>query len=409
MTQEECDHHHYQILVVFLENLVAPGRDASTGPLSFFDVMRLQRASKLCHGFVKDHAMRHWHEHYASRPFFKDGRTLTTRYHSKGSRNCVVCGEKTSMEDVFSGTRMCFTCQDLHVRKVSHTECKKTYRLTDSDLTRLDHHLTRHKTYRNMLRFYRRADAMALAHLKHGGLAFLTDPKPARNKSLTNRVLQLNTALQKLHPGAADLQDRLRDLQMSRDFLGNGEGGIRRLVENLKKYAPFVAFATQELPHALPETTYMQEFSSFCRRPEETKACLVHMSNQLFHEQERRAALTDALAQHGLALRSDSRLCDQFIQGQGDQDLGRVVTTMRQMDFLFRHTQYARIADRMMQDAYEDARESVRYAYGYVHDHDAYCELLDEYMDDKETIRERAKVQAMRRYRGPVPEYMRAL
>jgi hypothetical protein len=57
----------------------------------------------------------------------------------------------------------------------------------------------------------------------------------------------------------------------------------------------------------------------------------------------RRNLLIRALKVRGLALRGDSRLCDNFIRGDEEKSLREVVDVMAEMDWLFRETIYGQL------------------------------------------------------------------
>lgn len=63
--------------------------------------------------------------------------------------------------------------------------------------------------------------------------------------------------------------------------------------------------------------------------------------------------LTDALEKRGLSLRSDSRLCSQYILNGGSLSLEKVVDTMEEMNFYYNHTRYKEIYGNIIQKMLE--------------------------------------------------------
>ena len=61
--------------------------------------------------------------------------------------------------------------------------------------------------------------------------------------------------------------------------------------------------------------------------------------------QMRREELADALAEKGLEIRSDSYLCEQYINGSGRIPIRSVVDDAVEMDFYFKHTDYSDFLD----------------------------------------------------------------
>jgi hypothetical protein len=70
----------------------------------------------------------------------------------------------------------------------------------------------------------------------------------------------------------------------------------------------------------------------------------------------RKRELVLALGQVGLTLRADSKLCHGFIRAGRSENMQRVVTTMVEMDWLFRNTNYKSIMGSSMLAAWSDHR-----------------------------------------------------
>jgi hypothetical protein len=284
----------------------------------------------------------------------------------------------------------------MHVNTIFKTECKKFYGLDDKDLGKLDHCCKWVARYRNHITFFLRRDVKSLVLLKNGTLS----PKPISrtNKAYEKRVVQLEKALIAL----ASKED-LRNLAVCQNFLKNGEGGIRNLVTTLRHYDAFMLFIKERLPHHIPDHVYMPYLTRYGRDPETTEKLLVEESTRLLQKETRRDDLIAALSTHNLSLREDSKLCQMYID-QGVHDLDYVVHTMRQMRYLYENTDYPKIVRGMLDRAYEDARQNIRWDHGYISDPDEYEELLHGYVD-RDTIIEKAKVKAIRHQRN-LPEYM---
>lgn len=80
-------------------------------------------------------------------------------------------------------------------------------------------------------------------------------------------------------------------------------------------------------------------------------------------EQTRREALSAALADHGLTLREDSRLCEAYISGRwqgvrgGKRTMDEVVSRMRTMHILHEHTDYRNILIVIIEEYRDEERE----------------------------------------------------
>lgn len=97
----------------------------------------------------------------------------------------------------------------------------------------------------------------------------------------------------------------------------------------------------------------------------------------------RKKDLADALRQYNLNIRADSRLCTDYINGDND-DLNEVVSIMRDMDFLYKHTNYPTVFNKMME---REARE-LKDMYGYWQQREEYVHYVSE----------NAKIQACEQY-----------
>jgi hypothetical protein len=66
---------------------------------------------------------------------------------------------------------------------------------------------------------------------------------------------------------------------------------------------------------------------------------------------QRKQTLRDALAGHGLELRSDSTLCAQYINGTSDRSLEDIVLVMREMAWFHAHTKYAQYRQAIFEES----------------------------------------------------------
>lgn len=136
-------------------------------------------------------------------------------------------------------------------------------------------------------------------------------------------------------------------------FMANGRGGVRAVKQRLER---FLAYRQEDL--SCPEDVFVRWVNG--------QVSWEHVRAM----SERAKALTSALASHGLALRSDSRLCAAFVR-EGQGALGDVVATMVEMDMLHKYTNYRQVYKRvvrdmtdhwdwMPRDAYDQAIDAIR-------------------------------------------------
>jgi hypothetical protein len=383
------------VLGILLQNIASTRSSNSPLLLHVIDLVKLQQVDKLCCERSKD-ILAYWTEHYDQQPFFTKGKMLSTDAGKSG--NCAKCNRThTTMLQPFSQTYMCITCQQNNNDRIFKTECKKEFKFNDEDLNKLDHCCKWVAKYRCDITYYLRKDVQALAVLKYGSLENIpgNTTRSNRNQAYERRKAQLTRALDKIVT-TDEKKELLRKLQISQDFLKNGEGGIRKLSAALGCYDEYMSFVRDQLPCPLSENMIMSYLKNFAHNPKSVKGILMQESTIKMAQDKRKQDLIQALTEHELDLRNDSRICQLYI----DRDVGTlndVVRTMRQMNFLHAHTEYPNIVRGMLNRAYNSARTDIKYNYGYISDPDQYDEIMDEYVD-RERIVQDAKVKAVRSF-----------
>lgn len=177
--------------------------------------------------------------------------------------------------------------------RITATDAKKTYCLNDDDLDDLAYEPRRNPHYRSgpPMRLYEVRDLVVVAIRKHGGQAALVAVQAAANTRRHTRATERHRRRE------AEKQDRRNDLV---------EAGVpvdhpiaRWYVENGIDTLPYVV------------------------------ACV-----------QRDRDLRAALAQRGLELREDSRLCENYVK-RGRGTVHEIVDIMDEMRFYHAHTNYA--------------------------------------------------------------------
>jgi hypothetical protein len=122
-----------------------------------------------------------------------------------------------------------------------------------------------------------------------------------------------------------------------------------------KRAAPMRLYDIDDLVDACVQK--YETWEAFAARRDKRKSVTQARRNAIAANRvQRRADLEQALGQHGLRLRADSRMCAAFVQtGRGifGESMQEVVEIMREMDFLYTHTNYSGIVD----DIREEYRE----------------------------------------------------
>lgn len=297
-------------------------------------------------------------------------------------RPCAGCKRKTTLVFPFDQSlHACMACVGSkgprHLRIVSRTECKQALLLNDTDLVPCAVLCTRHRSYHNDIRMYRWQDVVGIAFKKHGGPEGLNCALDQRTRRRLHRGgtarAKRETLLEKIVAEFA--LDKRLDKRIILDvccdqFLRNGKGGQREVKARIESYLQFdlaappatgclklildeyrddylASGADRDLEGALNASELYEALGGCvnCLSAEEVAGCLAgHIAadeivNAACDRTAREKELKAALTLRGLEMRSDSRLCEQYIWfGEGDID--KLVDTMEEMRFYFAHTSY---------------------------------------------------------------------
>jgi hypothetical protein len=131
------------------------------------------------------------------------------------------------------------------------------------------------------------------------------------------------------------------------------------------------------------------DFSKTCRDYiyEDSHASLDTVVAREVERQQRKNQLVMALAERGLELRSDSTLCERYINGDQAYTLQNLVNIMDEMRFYFNHTRYA--------EFYDD--ES---GYASYDEFDEDSEAMDNYIEDISWIAKTKALSALKKKIG---------
>lgn len=297
-------------------------------------------------------------------------------------RPCAGCKRKTSLVYPFDHSlHACMTCTGpkgpRHLRIISRTACKQAVLLNDADLLPCAVLRTRHRSYHNNIMMYRWQDVVGIAFQKHGGPEGLQGALDRRSKRRLDRGGSARAKRESvLEQIVADFAlDKRLDKRIIMDiccdqYLRNGKGGEREVKARIERYMQFdlaappatgclklaldeyrddylASGADRDLEGALNASDLYEALDGCvnCLSAEEVGGCLAghiaadEIADAACDRAAREKELKAALALRGLELRSDSRLCEQYIWfGEGDID--RLVDTMEEMRFYFAHTSY---------------------------------------------------------------------
>ena len=247
---------------------------------------------------------------------------------------CIECNENEGYNRSTIDVVLCDTCKNLdEYMLVTKTNAKKEYLLNDSDFE--DLRFVRGKTKFCIATFYYKSDLMDKASIK------FNTPLENINEFITNMITEKNRIKNERK------QKRLSREQIKQDKI-NLERNTRK--ENL------INAMQNTLQNTLQNNT--MEFDSNCKYSIEyiNEGRIVNKDNNIItniydvvifiknekqrqimlenERRERQQQMNNALQEAGLELRSDSKLCQKYIDGES-VNLADVVKRMCQMRYLY--------------------------------------------------------------------------
>jgi hypothetical protein len=191
---------------------------------------------------------------------------------------------------------------------ITATDAKKTYCVTEDDLDAVSYEARANPHYRSgpMMRLYRVRDVVVAAYEKHGGAAGLAAAQTHREARVQARA-----------SAKARVQNERHAVQ----------------AEHARARADVVDTALANA--GLDPRPFMCRYE-VVQYVSNGIGCI----NEIVAQCRREAQLRAALCERGLELRTDSRLCEQYIQ-RGHGNIAAIVETMDEMRFYHTHTTYA--------------------------------------------------------------------
>ena len=219
---------------------------------------------------------------------------------------------------------VCFGCSS--ETTVTATVAKTEYHLTEAHLSTLPVHTYKSK-YHDCVRLFYKDDVKAIAMSEYG----TDDPK-------------------QIHRAKAQMVVQKAGDDYSPDFVQMWSK-YRTTTHGLK--AAWKRY--QDALVSWPDQIGSSLFNDWVIKKNQSAK---HEIEQAPLREGRKNQLETALEAKGLVLRNDSALCQQYIDGDGDRNLDEIVSIMENMDFLYKHTQYSQIYERLLDQEYEYCRES---------------------------------------------------
>ena len=199
------------------------------------------------------------------------------------------------------------------------------------------------------------------------------DSKKRVNKALAKRTADLEKILVDCVGDDTEMRKKLMNLQVTKEYLKNGAHGATDLAKMLKgaaaveeKWAECKGRCTgiDNLYIYILKLGYMrldeviELIGLDCEHAIQERAEREEReAREKVEREERREQLQVALLAKGLMIRSDSVMCNRYINGYKQHSLEQVVDIMVNMDWLHKHTRYSEMIREAMRDAYYDARD----------------------------------------------------
>lgn len=279
---------------------------------------------------------------------------------------------------------------------ISVTDAKKMYYLTESDILNLTIYETYSKKYRKNIRLVHPKEVLLMALVKYGP-SQLWQKKYGVKK---NNALEKREATLKALNLDFDKNTIKWDLCIA-DFLKNGKGGKKEIMARLLRYNEF----EQRLASVIPENIkcYMNLTEIYELRSTFVRTGgydLTYVFSRLIPKLERTHIITTSLKDVGLELRSDSKLCKEYIDGERN-DLNNVVETMQEMDYFHKNTSYPIILGNLL----NNLRQDIRHMYGWLDQEEYHHELQIEL--PKVSLKAKRLAANEKRNDPNIPDYIR--
>lgn len=336
---------------------------------------------------MRDIVYKSWHDKVM--PF------ETPVYHPDSSGKCHMCHKSPPATDF----KTCSKCTNDITELITATEVKKEWYLKENDLELLNVVEKYIKKYRTDMRLFSSTEVRHCALIKYGPKK-LWEKKNRRNqpsKAFENRVKMLEKENLDL-----DKNTMKRKLCVD-DFLKNGKGGIRGVKQKIAAYDQFDRYAVVMKAADIFSNSALYEYKrKFIESEENERSYIINSMERDIDRKNaskgRENTLKTRLNAVGLPLRSDSKMCAEYIRGERN-DLEKVVETMQEMSYLFQHTNYQSILSGII----ESWRRDIRASYGWM-DREDFNYL---FQDELPTLSERAKRVAVSNKKNvDLPSYM---
>jgi hypothetical protein len=344
----------------------------------------------------------------------KDGKIIDKEecYINK-KKKCKKCDSKTQLLEPFSKDILCNECCN-NIEKISMTESKKKYKLSEEDLNKIDCLMIYSKMYKKYIRLYKKKDILLLCYIKYNTIKEdeINEKTAKPNKAKEKRINQLKEILKNID---VKHQKEIKLMDIYMEYEKNGKIGIKRLKDifiNLNKYLREVDGEEYKILFKNAKEKikfYDNNYNEFIKNNN-------YLKNSL-KKYKRKTELKEELKKYNLNLREDSEYCRKYINNEDDLELNFVVNKMREMNWYYTKTNYSKIYGEIRDDYIEKKYKELGWDeddyFHYIRDrmYEKEYGIKNEEADEEERlerieISKLTKKEVLKKYKGFIPEYI---
>jgi hypothetical protein len=291
---------------------------------------------------------------------------------------------KVNIETPFNTCKHCLK----NVSLITATDAKKIWFLNDEDLEDLNVLEKWNSRYRQHMRLFDKEEVKLKSLERNGPPKNLYDkqnkPKPLISAAKAKRIASIATK----YP---DIPDDMKQACMD-DYINNGKGGLSTVKERVERWKEFDAYmstlALEEkdlfLPHEIKNHQNEHTINGEHGNVPQMMTVILNIKKKT---NDRRKMLIAKLNERNLELRSDSKICRDYIEGYRN-DIDNVVNIMDEMAYYYNCTDYPAVMNRLV----ESFKERLRHTEGWLPE-DEYQDILE---DEIPRLSARAKKMARR-------------
>ena len=274
-----------------------------------------------------------------------DGKICIECYYELAKGVCETCRnrKRNSVSDDIKQLRISENDE------IIQTTALKEFFLDKEDLQEIDCKHVKSSGNSYYIHLYQQDDIIKVALNKYGGLeGFLNEKKRRENKKIIRESRK--------EKRESDRMNELKEIEkkynisMSNYYIDYCTGRLS------KTQITSIIATLIEKKRRRDEISIYQDFTNEEREKYvNSTMTLENFRNKLIEQKNRKTELIEKLAEKGLQLRDDSKLCKSYIK-RGEGDLQYIVDVMEEMDWFYKNTKYAKFYKEAKDREYENWR-----------------------------------------------------